>query len=200
MTKHRRDADALDLLEAEDLELRRLFSLLQQRRGASVEDRADYGEIAKEIIRHVATREAALVDLLQVAESDPRLDDVASRIESEMPVRRQLIDRVEKMSRGVQGINLRVGQDFEPALEELVQIVGTEIEWELAEAIPAVKGVLKSSHQDERMQSARHLRRHAPTSLHPGGPRWRERAPVISRLITVYDHLRDFPRGPVRSR
>jgi hypothetical protein len=45
------------------------------------------------------------------------------------------------------------------------------------------------------MKSAGHVRRHAPINLDPHGPRWWERAPVISRLMTVYDHLRDFPRS-----
>jgi hypothetical protein len=40
-----------------------------------------------------------------------------------------------------------------------------------------------------------HSIRHAPTSLSPEGPRWYERAPVISRLLTIYDRLRDFPRA-----
>ncbi len=67
-------------------------------------------------------------------------------------------------------------------MERLIQVVGVEIEWEL--------GV--------ELKTARHLLSHAPTNLHPDGPRWWERAPVISRLITVYDRMRDFPRGTMR--
>ena len=110
------------------------------------------------------------------------------------------VDRVEKMSRGVQGINLRVGQDFEGDMHELMQIVGTEIEWDLGVALPEIEGSLRRSHLDEQLKSADHVAKHAPTNLDPAGPRWRERAPVISRLITLYDHLRDLPRGAVRSR
>jgi hypothetical protein len=51
MTMHTNPAphrdDALDLLEREDLELRQIFSMLQQRRGLSVEERADYGDLAR---------------------------------------------------------------------------------------------------------------------------------------------------------
>ena len=197
-TRARDDANALELLESEDLELRELFTELRQRRGSSVEDRAEYGDIAKEIVRHVAVREAALVDVAEVASDDPRLSELASRIEHGRNTSRPHIDRVEKMSRGVQGINLRTGQDFDAEMEELIQVVGTEIEWDLGEAVPELRASLKQSHREEELKSVRHVRRHAPTKLDPGGPRWYERAPVISRLLTVYDHLRDFPKSSRR--
>jgi hypothetical protein len=98
----------------------------------------------------------------------------------------------------VQGINLNTGQEFEPALRELIQVVGTEIEWDLGEAVPAVRGWLRHMESAD-LSSAEHVAKHAPTSLDPTGPRWYERAPMLSRLITVYDHLRDFPRA-VRKR
>lgn len=197
-TSVRDDANALELLESEDLELRELFSELRQRRGSSVEDRADYGAVAKEIVRHVAIREAALIDVADVASDVPRLRELASRIEHGRTKSRPHIDRVEKMSRGVQGINLRTGQDFDAEMEELIQLVGTEIEWDLGEAIPELRASLQGSHRQGELKSARHLRKHAPTNLDPEGPRWRERAPVISRFLTVYDHLRDFPKSSQR--
>jgi hypothetical protein len=199
-TQVRDDANALELLESEDLELRELFTELRQRRGSSVEDRAEYGAIAKEIVRHVAIREAALVDVAEVASTNARLSELASRIEHGRSTSRPHIDRVEKMSRGVQGINLRTGQDFDAEMEELIQLVGTEIEWDLGEAIPELRASFKDTDRDEELKSARHLRKHAPTSLDPKGPRWRERAPVISRFITIYDHLRDFPKSSRRTR
>jgi hypothetical protein len=119
----RDDADALELLESEDLELRELFTELRQRRGNSVEDRAEYGDVAKEIVRHAAVREAALVDVGEVASDAPGLSELASRIEHGSNRSRPHIDRVERMSRGVQGINLRTGQDFDAEIEELIQLV-----------------------------------------------------------------------------
>ena len=191
--------DALDLLESEDLELRRLFTSLRVKRGDSVEERAVYGNLAKEVIRRLATREAALVDVARVAGGDPALHEILERFESAQQDHRPSIDRLEKMSRGVQGINLRVGQDFDGEMQELMQLVGTEIEWELGVALPEIKGSLRTSGLGDELKSADHIARHAPTNLHPDGPRWWERAPVISRLLTVYDRLRDFPRGAVRS-
>lgn len=194
-TATRQASNAVELLEAEDLELRDLFGELRQHRGASVEDRAAYGDAAKAIVRHIATREAALVEVSAVAARELESSGFAERLEDATLVRRPHIDRVEKMSRGVQGINLRTGQDFDPEMEALIQVVGTEIEWELDEMLPALRGALGRPDRDVDMKSAEHIRRHAPTNLDPKGPRWWERAPVVSRLITVYDHLRDFPRS-----
>ncbi len=192
--------NALDLLEREDLELRRLFTVLRQHRGSSVEDRADYGNAAKDVIRHIATREAALVEVAESVSGHPGLEQLSAELDDRMVPRRQQIDRVEKMSRGVQGINLNLGQDFDAEMQELEQIVGTEIEWELDEAIPQIQHAMAMSDTGDSMKSARHVEKHAPTNLEPSGPRWVERAPVVSRILTIYDHLRDFPRGRSRTR
>ena len=193
-----RGGTALDLLEQEDLELRRLFTALRARRGSSVEERAHYAELAKDTIRHLATREAALVDVSSVTSGDPSLREFSSRFEDGMAEHRPYIDRLEKMSRGVQGINLRVGQDFDGEMEQLMQVVGIEIEWELGVALPHLEGMFTATDRLDELKTAGHLSAHAPTNLHPDGPRWWERAPIISRLITIYDRLRDFPRGTVR--
>jgi hypothetical protein len=185
---------ALDLLETEDLELRRLFTALRANRGSSVEERAEYGDVAKQIIRHLATREAALVDVSSVTSRDPGLQQMTNRLEDGMREHRPSIDRVEKMSRGVQGINLRVGQDFDGEMEDLIQVVGAEIEWELEVALPDLRGALMATDRDDELKTAEHLVVHAPTNLSPNGPRWWEHAPIISRFITLYDRLRDFPR------
>ena len=193
--KHRaKEGTALDLLEAEDLELRQLFTALRGARGSSVVERSEYGDIAKQAIRHLATRQAALVDVSEVASHDPGLRDVSDHFAGAMKEHRPHLDRVEKMSRGVQGINLRVGQDFDGEMEGLMQVVGTEIEWELDVGLPELEGALKAAGRQDDLKTAGHLAAHAPTNLHPDGPRWWERAPVLSRLITVYDRLRDFPR------
>jgi hypothetical protein len=192
---------ALDLLEHEDLELRRLFSLLRQHWGTSVEDRVDYGRVAKDVVRHIATREAALVEVAAFLTDHPGLERVSAQMQDSFATRRHHIDRVEKMSRGVQGINLNVGQEFDNEMQELERIVGTEIEWELGEAIPQIQHAMGDEPgADDQMKSAHYLQKHAPTNLEPSGPRWIERAPVISRLLTVHDHLRDFPRGRTRTR
>ncbi len=192
------DGNALDLLEREDRELQRIFTTMQQKRGLTVEERVDYGDLAKQSIRHLAVREAALVDITRVLADPSQLGGVAGRLESNMLEGRPHIDRVEKMSRGIQGMNLRIGQDFDDAMLELIDVVSPQIEWELNEGLPELNGSLAHSDRAEQLKSATHLESHAPTNLHPDGPRWWESAPVLSRILTVYDHLRDFPRASKR--
>jgi hypothetical protein len=189
----KRSDDALDLLEREDVELRRLFAAIEESRADTVGGRAHYGDLAKDVIQHLATREAALVEVARKVEDVGELGGVAASLDADSSSRRELLDRLEKMSRGVQGINLNTGQDFDGVLQRAIDTVGTEIERDLG-AIPAVRGWLSKSEEDP-LRSADYVVRHAPTSLSPQGPRWYERAPVISRLLTVYDRLRDFPRA-----
>ncbi len=196
MVTQSRDSDnALDLLENEDLELRRLFTVLRNHRGLSIEDRAEYGDAAKEVIRHLATREAALVAVAGAIADRPELSTVAEEMQGRLGRRRRHIDRLERMSRGVQGINLKFGQDFDDEMQKVEQIIGTEIEWDVNEGIPRVEHALAESDEMESLKTAQYVEKHAPTKLDPRGPRWFERAPVTSRLLTIYDRMRDFPLG-----
>jgi hypothetical protein len=195
MRNEQSDGNALDLLEREDIALRQAFGQVRSTHGSAVEQRAEYGDMAKSVIRRVATREAALVDVAAVVSTVPELESIAHRLEQHTAVRRQAIDRVEKLSRGVQGINLNTGQDFDKELTELMQIVGSEIEWDLDEAIPALRKTLDERGKSDDLTEASTLAKRAPTNLNPAGPRWYERAPFVARLIAVYDHLRDFPKA-----
>ena len=66
----------------------------------------------KTTIRLLATREAAITEVVGVVRDVPELADLASRIEADTGVRRPLISRVEKMSRGVPPMSLNQGQGF----------------------------------------------------------------------------------------
>jgi hypothetical protein len=190
-----RSDDALDLLEGEDLELRRLFVAIEEARGDTVRGRAIYGDLAKDAIQHLATREAATVEVARKIAGVDELSSVAAALDVDSSSRRELLDRLEKMSRGVQGINLNTGQDFDGVLRRVIETVSPEVERDLAQTVPAVRAWLSKSDEDDPLRSADYVVRHAPTSLSPGGPRWYERAPVISRMLTIYDRLRDFPRA-----
>jgi hypothetical protein len=187
--------DALGLLEREDAELRRLFAAIDEARADTVRGRAVYGDLAKDIIQHMATREAALVEVARKVGDVPELESIGAGLDADPSSRRQLLDRLEKMSRGVQGINLNTGQDFDGVLQELIDTLTPDIERDLAQTVPAVRSWLSKSGEVDPLKSADYVVRHAPTSLSPAGPRWYERAPVISRFLTIYDRLRDFPRA-----
>jgi len=61
------------------------------------------------------------------------------------------------------------------------------------------RSALTAADREDELKTAEYLSVHAPTNLHPDGPQWWERAPVISRLITLYDRLRDFPKARERN-
>lgn len=197
------DATALDLLEDEDRTILRLSAEVDDIRtevteatgGARVRARADYGNRAKLLVRHFATREAAAVDVATGLQELDALHEVVDGLRSGEEERRQRMDRVEKMSRGVQGMYLNTAQDFDDELWDLVATVRPQVEWELHDAIPALRAQLDPARCRQLFHSARYVARHAPTHVSPGGPRWYERAPVISRVVTVVQHLRDYPRA-----
>ena len=189
----KKDEDALDLLEREDVALRRLFSQVEEARGDTVLGRAGYGDAAKEIVQHLATREAALVEVARKIAHVPELGGAVVALDADSSTRRELLDRLEKMSRGVQGINLNTGQDFDGVLQQVIETIGPEIDRDLARSVPDVRSWLTKSGDQDPLKSADHVVRHAPTSLNPQGPRWYERAPIISRVLTIYDRLRDYP-------
>jgi hypothetical protein len=189
------DGTTLDLWEHEDTELLALFDQISRRRDPSVEQRAERGDEAKQVVRHVANREAALTDVARALHGNPELADVADGMTRRTEQRRTCIDRVEHMSRGVPSLQLNQGQDFDGALAELTDLLQAEITWDVSTAIPTIRHRTDRSTRNELFHSARHATRHAPTNLSPRKSRWYERAPIVSRLLTVYDHWRDYPKA-----
>lgn len=194
------EESALDLLERVDHELLQLFLDLAASQEPAVESRARHGDLAKNLIRHVATREAALVDVSRALKSLKGTEGPRSALEGDANDRRIALDEVERMSRGVQGINLNAGQDFDGALSRLTEILEREIDRDLYLSIPALRRTLTPEQANNAFHTATHVARHAPTNLRPKGPAWYERAPFVSRLLTIYDRLRDYPTASRRAR
>ena len=144
----------LDLLRDEDLELRRLFEEVHRTGHESIQERARYGDLAKLVIRHTANREAALRELGRAIDEAGEFRRLRARLSLSGPFRRALLDRVERMSRGVQGINLNTGQNFDAPFRELTQLVGSEIESDLEEAVPALEAWLGQRHGGGELPSA----------------------------------------------
>ena len=191
----RRQVTSLDVLAGENRILRELFDQINASREPSVEARYDYGNAAKQVIRHLALRQASLMDVSHAISGIPALHTTATRMMTRGKDRRSLIDALGDMSRGIQGVYLNQGQDFDSPLTSLIHAVATEVDWELAEAIPLIEGTLDAEERSSLFRSARYIERHAPTRLSASGPRWWEHAPVVSRLVTLFDHLRDHPRA-----
>lgn len=186
---------SLDVLEQENLILRQWITELESHHGSSVEERYTYGGLVKSIIRHISVRQSSLMDVGFSIRDRSELRLVADRMLDRAIGRREQIDTIGKMSRNVQGISLNIGQDFEGALAPLLREISEEIEWELAEAIPLIRRSVASMATPCPFRSARYVKRHARMKLSSSGRRWVEYAPVISRLLTMYDRLKDHPRA-----
>jgi hypothetical protein len=184
---------SLNLLEHENQLLLELFTTLRTNRGVSVQQRFTYGNASKQIIRHLAIRQACLVDIATRIASDENLATIGQRMIERATERREQFDAVGDMSRNVQGIYLNQGQNFDDEMQSLIGRVEAEIEWECREGLPAIREADRATPLGFR--SARYVVHHAPTRLSTSGPRWFERAPVVSRLLTIFDHLRDHPRA-----
>jgi hypothetical protein len=184
---------SLDALQREDLLLRDYFARIGRTQGGSVEQRYDYGNVAKQIIRHVGVRQAALVDVANSISVIPSLGPIATRMIERATSRRELISELVHMSRSVQGMYLNTGQDFDHPLTSLMTAISVEIDWELSEAVPSIRQVLDTPAKRDIFRSARYVTRHAPTSLSTSGPRWYERAPVVSRIRTILAQI--YPRA-----
>jgi hypothetical protein len=115
-------------------------------------------------------------------------------MESDTKSRREALDRLEHMSRGVPIMSLNHGQDFDGKLRDLEDLLRPDLTFDLESALPAIRQAQDHGEAAE-FHSAHYVERHAPTSLSPEGPKWYERAPVISWAVTMYDHLRDYPRS-----
>ncbi len=186
---------SLDVLLRENQILKDLFEQIDASRQSSVEARYDYGNAAKQVIRHLGTRQSSLMDVGTAISRVPALETTAARMVGRGTNRRSLIDELGDMSRSIQGVYLNQGQDFDTPLTALMDALKPEIEWESTQAIPLIERTLSAKEKSRLFESARYVERHAPTRLSVSGPRWWERAPVISRLVTLYDHLRDHPRA-----
>jgi hypothetical protein len=192
--KRRNTGDALDLLESEDRLVKNVLANLATTQGQTVTQQSDHGNLCKQLVRRMAVREAARDHIAQML-APTALSEIGERLGQDMSARRGAMNTVEEMSRGIQGIHLNAGQDFDGAVKALRAIVGPEIDWELTDAIPLLRRSLSSQERLALFRPAHYLRKHAPTNLSPDGPHWYEHARFISRLVAVRDHLRDYPRA-----
>ena len=185
---------SLEELEREDRIIAGLIAQIRSHDHRGVEDRFAYGNCAKELIRRIGDREAALRDVAAVARRVPELRSVASRLMSHDMAIRSPYDEVGDLSRGVRSLDLNTGQDFDSALRPLLEIVEREVSWELEVGIELIEGWLSRS-ESAGLHRQGWVQHHAPTHLGQGGARWWERNALCCRLVTIWDHLRDYPRS-----
>jgi hypothetical protein len=183
---------SLDVLVSADVSLQELFVEVEQAQGPSVEQRYRYGELAREVLSLLAVRQASVTDVAGAVAAIPELRQVETELLECAMACRPMIDELVDMSVGVQGMYLNLGQDFDWPFQALMDEASSTIMWELEDAIPRIVRVLAAHEVDVDFRSARFVRHHAPRRLNPSGARWYEHAPVISRILTICNRLRDI--------
>jgi hypothetical protein len=192
----RKGGDALDLLEQEDRAIAALFTQLGSSTGPAVKDRYDHGNQSKRLTRRIAFREAAKADLVRVLGLDPELEELRVHLAGAVEQRRDAMNVLDQMSRGVRPIDLNKTQDLDGAIDELRRAVLPEIHWELTEGIGTIRNSL-SAEQRAALHSAHYVRHHSPTKVNPKGFRRYEHIGFVGWVLTVWDHMLDRPR-PVK--
>jgi hypothetical protein len=190
--RQKTEQTSLDVLVSADFSLQDLFVEVEQARGPSVEQRYRYGELAKEVLSLLAVRQASVTDVAGAVSAIRELRQVGTGLLERAMACRPLIDELVDMSVGVQGMYLNLGQDFDGPFKELIDEASSTIRWELEDAIPQIVKVLAPNGTDLDFHSARFVRHHAPCRLNPSGVRWYEHAPVISRIVTIWQRLKDI--------
>lgn len=191
---------SLDVLLFEDVYLKDLFAQIREHRdpltlgqqispAESVLHRYRYSELAKRALRHLAVRQAASADVVRTIEARPEFQAIGEQMRRQGVVCRAAINKLRDRVRRQAPMSLATSEHFDDCLYRL--IAGTEetLNWELAEGIPPIRNASAGSESFPKFKSAMYVRQHAPTKLNPSGPRWYERTPVVSRLLTFWDLL-----------
>ncbi len=108
-----RDETTLDLLESENALLRGLFDQIDKCRGSSVEDRYDHGNLAKQVIQHLAIRQSSLMNVGAAISPFLSLHSIDERMIEGGTDRRHAYDEVGDLAQDVEVMNLNQGQDFD---------------------------------------------------------------------------------------
>lgn len=186
--------DAIDLLEEEDAALVTLFTRFDETSGQGVVNQSRHGDLGKQLVRRMAVREAAKMDIMRVIRHAGAMQALCAKLTGGDPKgRRSGISELDRMIRHVRAIDIGRARDFDGAASRLRVIVASEIEWELSEGVDALRLALTPS-QRASLHRSSYLRRRAPTKLHPDGSRWYERSWLTGWLVTKWDHGEDRPR------
>ncbi len=173
--RRQRRATALDTLEREDRALLELFGAID----APGEGRPANGGPTRRrsgSSRHLAVREAALVEVAGPADDVPGVG-LAEQFAAGAAVRRALAVG-DRPSPSRPTPMFGVGQEFDGPLSAVMALVRDQVTWERDVAIPVIERALGGRAAGPVRRRGVHRPRTAAAA--PGDPRWFERAPVVS--------------------
>lgn len=195
--RHHRPKDALELLRLQNRILADLFERWYAQTekltaGDDVVTRWERGSVTKLILQHLAVRESAkeaVVGRLHRADRD----DLADPLDGDGIGRRQEIDRLDDLIRGVLAMNTNT-PEVDVVVTRLARIFREEERRESERVLDQAEAALRQSGQ--RLPSALYVRLHSPTHPSPE-PKWYDRVGAVKAVRALYDHLRGNPRGAI---
>jgi hypothetical protein len=192
----RNDQDCLDLVVEVDRRLARLFDEWDELARDGTHSDAEIvrrawrrGTVGKLVHQHAAVRLAATTDIIRCLRRAGGALLAAELVEVSEEVR-EVLDRLDRHSRGRSALDLRYSSGFECAIDDLRRLVPPGQESSTRCDAARIGQELGSARS--RLRSARQVARHAP--LHPARRwHWYHRIPPVVRLHSLYDLLRGFP-------
>ncbi|MDA8343415.1 MAG: hypothetical protein M0007_14510 [Actinomycetota bacterium] len=200
------EADVLDLLAAEDELVANAMADLDgfhdpgpgrpgdpasQRRG--IDAARDRGNIEKFLVEHFAVRLAARECLAREVAGHEWAGPLAAALGRHDREWREVLDRLDAMSKGVAADELNLGQDFDAVLDGACAMAAEEIAEELDTVVPGLVEALGPDERRRILSPAEKVRRHAPLHPNPSGPHFYERIGPIERVHAGWDRLRSMP-------
>ncbi|HLI01961.1 MAG TPA: hypothetical protein VKV06_14330 [Acidimicrobiales bacterium] len=189
--------DALALLGLQNRILSDLFKSWHEHtatltEGDNVSVRWERGSATKLILQHLAVRESAKEAITGRLRKIGR-DDLAGRIEGDGVGRREAIDRLDELIRGMMAMNTNT-PEVDVAVEQVGRVFREEAAVEDGELLAAASQALQAA--GEELPSDRSIRLRSPTHPSPV-PRWYDRIGALKALRAFYDHLRGNPSGAI---
>lgn len=189
-------ADSLEGLELQDQITSDLFEKWDQltkqlESGDDVDARWQRGSAAKLLLQHLAVREESkrvvAERLREVGQAD-----LAGKLEGDRVRRRELMDRLDELTRGQQAIMANT-PDHDEVIMALKSVFDEEVGPERDEWLPAARRALGPA-GERGLPSPRWVRTHSPTHPTPRPGRLAKLGPLRA-LWALYDHLRGSPSG-----
>lgn len=147
------------------------------------------GTVGKLVLQHAALRLAAKADVMfRLRRCDQ--SEMAGAFGQHAMEARQVVDQLDRYSRGVSALDLRFSDEFSAGIENLRRIWRGELRSESEYSLDHVATALGAGRA--QLRTARFVKKHAP--IHPAARiRWYHRVSPVLRLHALYDRFRGLP-------
>lgn len=189
---------SLDLLELVAHEDRELQQLLSEYLHGAAEDPVRRGVIAHEARERLAAEDAAKQQLVHQLTLDLGHDDLARTLDERAVRRRELLNELERLTRGVspRDVQTGVGDDVAAVVSDLERELGDSLTFEREQVAPVLRRTAPPGRLDELGARLHETRRIAPTRPRSSAPlEHRRRSGLWRRVRACFDRFVDHGPG-----